>query len=271
MQKYKDEINKRYGKLTVLKRVGNDNKGCATWLCKCDCGRNCIVLGYRLRNGATKSCGCIKGKNNLNDLTGQKFGKLTVIERAKNRGKVIYWLCKCECGGIIEVQSAHLKNGNTKSCGCMKGNKKHNMSHTRIYKIWKEMRNRCNNKKTNVYKWYGGRGISICSEWDNFNNFQTWAIQNGYNNNLTIDRIDVNGNYEPSNCRWATRKEQANNTTRSIKITINNETHTITEWAKIYNIPAKMIFTRIKRGWDKEEAIITPKLRMERFKQCGKQ
>lgn len=203
------------------------------------------------------------------DLTGQKFGRLTVIKRAENSkcGRT-RWLCKCECGNYKDVQSIHLKNKKILSCGCLaientiKRNSSHNLSKIRMYKIYHGMKQRCYNSKNPEYHNYGGRGIIICNEWldkeDGFINFYNWAIQNGYSKDLSIDRIDVNGNYEPSNCRWADEKIQSNNKRCSHYITYKNETHTMKEWCEELNLKYGIVKSRIYRNWTPEEAFETP-------------
>ncbi len=152
----------------------------------------------------------------LINLVGQKFNKLTVIERDYSQNKRPYWLCKCDCGNIVSVRGDLLRSGNTKACGCLY--KKHGQAtHTnrsRLYNIYHGMKKRCYNKKCNDYKYYGGRGIKICDEWllpNGFIRFYNWAVNNGYSDSPTIDRVDVNGNYEPSNCRWVDMKTQLKN------------------------------------------------------------
>lgn len=147
-------------------------------------------------------------------MIGKQFGKLTVIDTyGKNRQSRKRWLCRCECGNELPVLDYNLKNGNSQSCGCVSkdklGNRRrtHGMSNTKIYRIWRGMRNRCNNVNVPEYQYYGGRGISICEEWSDFSAFYEWAKANGYTEGLSIDRIDNDGDYCPENCTWVTRVE----------------------------------------------------------------
>lgn len=201
------------------------------------------------------------------DLTGMQFGKLTVIERAENtpNGNA-RWLCQCNCMGpnsLVIVRAHDLKNGKTKSCGCLHdGHPKHNGCGTHLYNSYSCMMQRCYNPTDIGYHNYGGRGIGVCDEWNNnFPAFREWAYENNYEENkgLTIDRIDVNGNYEPSNCKWSTKKEQANNRRTCVMITYFNETHNLKEWCEILNLPYQVIQNRYTRcGWDFWTAISTP-------------
>ena len=197
------------------------------------------------------------------DLTGQKFGRLMVIECAgrDKRGRAI-WKCKCDCGNEAIKGSDRLIRGITQSCGCLhtertrQANTRHGLTHTRLFNIWSGMRKRCYNSNCHAYKDYGGRGITISEEWNDFITFKDWALTHGYDNNLTIDRKDVNGNYEPSNCRWATMKVQSNNTRTNRIITFNGKTQTMKEWANELNINYQTLSTHINRDkWNVVKAL----------------
>ena len=192
-----------------------------------------------------------------NDLTGKKFGKLEVIGVHDTGSRKTYYVCQCDCGNIKVVRADALISGATKSCGCIKkehdkinltANHKHKMSGTRIYETWQDMKRRCYNKQNARYDRYGGRGITVCDEWlNNFQSFYDWAISNGYSDDLTIDRIDNDGNYEPSNCRWSTAKEQCNNRGSNINITIGNATKSLMCWCEIFNVDTKRTMARYSR------------------------
>nr|DAJ74779.1 MAG TPA: PVL ORF-50-like family [Caudoviricetes sp.] len=205
------------------------------------------------------------------DIIGQKFGRLTVIkiDHLKPRynktgglkGHRIYYLCQCDCGNTHIAGRDGLLRGSIKSCGCYKKEfakqsfSKHNLTNHRLYNTWCHMKRRCYNPTDKAYKNYGERGICMCQEWkDNFENFYNWAISNGYKENLTLDRIDINGNYEPSNCRFATLKEQQNNKQNHFYITIYNRTQTLSEWCEEKNLNYGKILARIQSGWTIEDA-----------------
>lgn len=199
----------------------------------------------------------------LIDLTGQRFGRLTAIERDRTtKSRKPAWNCRCDCGNEITVYGVYLRNGSTKSCGCLsidllkERSKTHGMSKSRLYGIWAGIKSRCKNPQRKKFPDYGGRGIKVCEEWDNsFEAFRDWAIANGYRDDLTIDRKDNDGDYDPSNCRWITTKQQSNNRRSNINITHRGETHNLTEWSSITGIPMGTIRRRIERGWSPEEAL----------------
>lgn len=188
-------IGSRFGKLTVIERVENDAHGHSRWRCKCDCGNDTVVIGYELKNGHIKSCGCYRSEN-LNDF-----------------------------------------------------NRTHNLSKHPLYRVWKAMRNRCNNPNNTAYERYGGRGIKVCDDWNSdFKPFYEWAVSNGYEKGLTIDRIDNDGNYCPENCRWVSYATQNTNKRNIRMITFNGKTQNMKEWANELGIPYKMFAKHIKDG-----------------------
>ncbi|MBU3186517.1 hypothetical protein [Clostridium estertheticum] len=199
------------------------------------------------------------------DLSGKKFGRLTVKSRSNFNKRRIKYNCICDCGNEIEVIGDNLKRGKTTSCGCyqkelakdqINENRPfgviHGMTETRIYKIFTGMKYRCYSEGATSYKWYGRKGIEVCNEWldkdTGFISFYKWSMLHGYKDNLTIDRINGKGNYEPGNCRWATMKVQANNSSSNHKVTINNITKNLGEWAEEINIDSVSLIKRINKG-----------------------
>lgn len=206
------------------------------------------------------------------DLTRQRFGKVMVLSRVANNkhGRAV-WLCKCDCGNEKEILAANLKSGRTTSCGCYsRGLKRktgtHGMTNTRIFHEWQSMLQRCNNPNNQRYGDYGGRGIKVCDEWiDDFVSFYEWSIDNGYDEILTLDRKDVDGDYSPDNCRWVTNFEQQSNKRNNRVIECNGEKHILNEWARITRLNAQTIAWRIDRGWGVEEALYTPSRKQKVF------
>ena len=200
------------------------------------------------------------------DMIGQKFGRLTVIKYDHSVGRRHYWLCKCECGKEKIIRRGHLLSGGTISCGCYnkEKSKKIGMKHglwsrnKRLYKSWNSMIQRCDNKKNPHYKDYGGRGICVLKEWYNPSVFEKWAIKNGYKDDLTIDRINVNGNYCPENCRWVTQQEQCKNKRNNRFITIDGVTKCLKDWIDFFKISKNCFRHRISKGFDEVTALKMP-------------
>ena len=175
----------------------------------------------------------------------------------KNDKGLFVWECKCDCGNTIIAPTRELTREHIKSCGCLKATYKykHGLSKHQIYDCWIAMKARCLNPQNPNFSRYGGRGISVCKEWiDSFENFKNWAYENGYKENLTLDRIDNNGNYCPENCRWATRLQQQNNNSRNRMIEYNGEVKTLSEWSRCLGIKYNKLSKRLYSGWSVEKA-----------------
>lgn len=261
-----DLTNKRFGNCVALEsftKITKSKQYVTHWKCLCDCGNIFSINSQNLRNGKPHSCGCIKkpkDNSKQREHIGEKYNKLEIIGyiEPQDRKNVTYnYLCKCDCGNVIPANISKLKNGHTKSCGCNKEqvkemignlNRKYKYPNKRLYSIFKLMHRRCTDPNDIRYSSYGGRGIKICKEWEDYDAFSEWALNNGYNSELTIDRIDVNGDYEPKNCRWITNQKQQNNRRNCHYIEYNGETHTVTEWARILNIPIGKFRWHIQHG-----------------------
>lgn len=211
------------------------------------------------------------------DLTGQKFGRLTVVKRVEDHvskcgRRQTKWLCQCDCGNLCEGETIALRHGDKKSCGCLKSEKssmrmiarnipKYGANITRgnrLYQVWCSMRQRCNNPNDHGYKYYGARGITVCDDWSDFRNFQKWALENGYKKGLSIDRINNDKGYFPENCRWVDRYLQARNTRANHIIEYKGKAMTLREWAKRTGISEKTLSNRILSGWPIERVLTEP-------------
>lgn len=201
------------------------------------------------------------------NLVGQRFGKLVVVERLPtNRHGEIEWLCQCDCGNTHKATSYNLTQGRTTQCRqCMINqiacaNTKHNCSPKRLHEIWVNMKTRCHNQHYSLYHRYGGRGIKVCDEWEHsFANFREWALNNGYSKDLTIDRIDNDGDYCPENCKWSTVTEQSNNRISNRILVLNGEPDTMANWSRRTGIPYWVIQRRLyDLKWSDEKTLSTP-------------
>lgn len=222
-------------------------------------------------------------KKQRRDLTGERFGRLVVIRPEEDHidpsgRKRHMWLCRCDCGNTKVINGESLMCGYTKSCGCYQRERTsdastiHGGRDSRLYAVWNSMKSRCFNKKNKAYYRYGGKGITVCDEWLDFEVFRAWSLKNGYDPNAprgmcTIDRIDNSKGYYPENCRWASSKTQMSNVSYNRIIEKDGETHTIAEWADLYNIPYDRLYQRLMRGWDLETAATKPPRKIKSKKQ----
>lgn len=206
----KIEPGAKFGDWTVIEKVSaaQDRARSLRWLCQCVCGRRKIVYQGNLLSGASSSCGCSKRI----DLSGRRFGRLMVLRPLPKRADKTEWHCVCDCGNERAVETNMLTRGHIHSCGCLIHRRYIKQNGGRLHRIYSGMKSRCNNPNATGYQNYGGRGIKVCAEWQSdFWAFHAWAVNNGYADGLTIDRMDNDKGYSPDNCRWVTPAEQNRN------------------------------------------------------------
>ena len=196
------------------------------------------------------------------DFTGRTFGRLTVIKNMPKSGFQPRVLCRCSCGTEKVFRLHNLRHGETKSCGCLqtellRAPRKHGLTGSPVYHTWGNLLNRCGNPNNNAYAYYGGRGITVCDRWRDFSNFYA-DMGPKPSPAHSLGRIDNDGDYEPSNCRWATQSEQTRNRSDNHWLTVNGETLCLADWAKRLGVETSTIRGRLARGWDIEEALTTP-------------
>ncbi len=203
------------------------------------------------------------GHNSRIDMKGKKFNRLFIDKYSHTKGKVAYWNVKCDCGNTLVVAGGHIRNGHTKSCGCLRRElarlTTHGMSNAKLYGVWAAIKRRCNVGTDPHHITYTKKGITVCKEWQDANVFIQWALANGYKEGLTIERINNNGHYSPDNCKWATHKENCNNRDNTHHVTFHGNTQTLSEWAYDTEIKHSTLYARIfERGWTAEEALMIP-------------
>jgi hypothetical protein len=210
--------------------------------------------------------------NNLTESVGKRFARLVVIRvLERDRHGRVQWLCRCDCGIEKVIRASHVSVGATRSCGCLRTEEvilrmktqflKHGMEGTPIYSVWGNMKDRCNNSRNRYYADYGGRGIKFCDEWKEFEPFMRWAFASGYRKGLTLDRIDNDLGYSPSNCRWSEWIPQANNKRNNVILEYNGERRSIARWAALLSVPDARIRQRIVNGWSPADALTKPSQR----------
>lgn len=195
--------------------------------------------------------------------TGDRYGRLAIVDEIVRREKGRFFLCQCDCGSESVVRLGHLRNGHTKSCGCLQSEAivttatTHGLYSHPLHSVWAGMKQRCNDKNDQSYERYGGRGIAVCQKWNkSFKAFHSWGIANGYQKGLTIERVDNNGSYEPSNCMWIPQSEQSKNTRRCIHIEVNGVSfQTLTDAANYFNVNINTAYARLKRNLTIEQAL----------------
>lgn len=259
-------IGERYGRLEVVEQSEPVN-GKVMWKCLCDCGKYIVCDRQSLTYGYKRDCGC---RIEENQLIGKRYGRLVIKNIIRQPGEEAKAECICDCGNITIPSLTRVINNKVKSCGCLVPDisqlthTTHGKSKSRIYKIWKKMNDRCNNPNNKDYDKYGGRGVKICVEWTGEHgaeNFINWAYSTGYDENAekgecTLDRINVNGNYDPDNCRWANMEEQSYNRRNTIRIDIYGKLLTIKEISDIYGIPKGKIRQRYFCGIRDEKKLL---------------
>lgn len=285
MSKLRDLTGRKFGRLTVIGRDTTRPKGKTWWRCRCDCGNESIVWAANLLNGHTASCGCLADEARRHprarrkhspsimteDIIGRRYGRLVVTGyagRDEHHRRTFY--CRCDCGNDVIAIYSNLQCGDKKSCGCIRRGHpptyiKHGDSRSgpyrRIHSIWKGMVERCEfPQRCSQRDWrlYGARGIRVCAEWHDYGTFKDWALAHGYNDSLTIDRIDPDGDYEPSNCRWADFETQANNRRGNVFIEYQGERLTVAQWSRRIGVSQPVIHKRLKAGWSPERILTTP-------------
>jgi len=259
-------LGERFGMLEVLRFSHKEGRGKIFWLCGCECGKEKPIRSDRLTGGYARSCGCMM--NGKKDIKGHKFGRLMVLEDVgRDKREEVLWRCICECGNEMVALGGNLRSGHTQSCGCLnkeicaEAHTTHGLSKTSEYHIWLGMIQRCHNPDNHAFKWYGARGIKVCDRWRySFENFFE-DMGKKPSDKYTIDRIDNDGDYCPENCKWVTRKEQANNTRSNSRHEFNGVVKNISGWADEYGMNYKTLYSRLERGWFLEKALTTPLLR----------
>lgn len=276
-----DLVGQQFGRLTVRERIGGGRRG-IWWRCTCACGGSHEVTSSDLRAGAVSSCGCFrrdKGHAKFIDRTGERVGKLVLLERGPDTMKtgVTRWWCQCDCGNKKLIRGSNIKLGNVISCGCERQNRfdngfvqthgqsrRKNKPRTPEHACWLGIHDRCRNPKNKAYRFYGARGIRVAPEWSEFMRFLA-DVGPRPSPAHSLDRIDTRRGYEPGNCRWATKDVQMNNMTSNRFLDYRGKRLTVTQWARIAGMKSSTLRRRLDGGWQVEDALWAPESARSRW------